>query len=165
MSTEAESSLPQSGNTNNNPSNGGFGFGSSGGSFGGGQSGGGYGGPFGGPFGNMGGQNLPNATAVLVLGILSIIFSCCCYGIVGLLPAIIALVLYKSDNRLYQQNLGLYTLSSYKNLNAGRICALIGLIIGILAVLYIIIVIIYYGSTELNKHNPFDQFYKKIQKA
>ena len=46
-------------------------------------------------------QSLPNATVVLVLGILSIVF-CCCYGILGLIPAIIALVLSKKDRALYE---------------------------------------------------------------
>ena len=37
-------------------------------------------------------QPLPNATAVLVLGIISIV-GCFCYGIVGLICGIIALIL------------------------------------------------------------------------
>ena len=44
-------------------------------------------------------QKLPNATAVLVLGILSIV-TCCCYGIPGIVAGIIGLVLYKKDNAL-----------------------------------------------------------------
>ena len=40
------------------------------------------------PFGQ---QQLPNATAVLVLGIISIV-GCFCYGIIGLILGIIALV-------------------------------------------------------------------------
>ena len=43
----------------------------------------------------QGNQSVPNATAVLVLGIVSIV-TCFCYGIIGLACAIIALVLEES---------------------------------------------------------------------
>jgi hypothetical protein len=39
---------------------------------------------------------LPNSTAVLVLGIVSIVM-CLCYGIVGLICSIVSLVLYSKD--------------------------------------------------------------------
>jgi hypothetical protein len=81
--------------------------------------------------------DLPNATVVLVLGIISIV-GCCCYGIVGLICAIIALVLAKSATDLYVTNPGNYTESSYKNMNAGKICAWVG--IG-LSVFYLIIIL------------------------
>ena len=41
-------------------------------------------------------RNLPNGTAVLVLGILSIV-TCCCYGFIGLTFGIIAVVLANKD--------------------------------------------------------------------
>ena len=47
-------------------------------------------------FNELTNQKLPNATAVLVLGILSIV-TCCCYGVVGLILGIIALVLAKKE--------------------------------------------------------------------
>lgn len=81
-------------------------------------------------------QKLPNATAVLVLGIVSIV-SCCCYGIPGLITGIIGLVLYKKDNALYQQNPTVY--SDYNNLKTGRILSIIGII---LSALYIVSIII-----------------------
>lgn len=80
-------------------------------------------------------QNLPNATAVLVLGILSII-GCCCYGIPGVIFGIIALVLAKKDKQLYVQNPELYL--NYNNVKTGRILAIIGIII---SALYIILYI------------------------
>ncbi|WP_435524383.1 CCC motif membrane protein [Chryseobacterium indoltheticum] len=55
-------------------------------------------------------QKLPNATAVLVLGIVSIV-GCCCYGVLGLIAGIIGLVLYKKDNALYQSNPTLYSIT------------------------------------------------------
>ena len=94
-------------------------------------------------------QSLPNATIVLVLGIVSIVL-CCCYGILGLIPAIIALVLSKKDKALYAANPGLYTDSSFKNLNAGRICAIIGLVLNSLTLLYYIGIIIVFGTAILS---------------
>ncbi|WP_407405387.1 hypothetical protein [Chryseobacterium sp.] len=46
---------------------------------------------------------LPNATAVLVLGISSI-SQCCCYAIPGIATRIIALIIYRKDKILYNNN-------------------------------------------------------------
>ncbi|MCW3082884.1 MAG: hypothetical protein JWP12_250 [Bacteroidetes bacterium] len=81
--------------------------------------------PFQPPFEKM---ELPNATAVLVLGIISII-GCFCYGIIGVTLGIISLVLAGRATALYNQNPSLYTVSSFKNMSAGKICGIIGLII------------------------------------
>jgi hypothetical protein len=43
---------------------------------------------------------LPNATASLVLGIISIVF-CWCYGIVGFITGVIGLVLAIKDSKTY----------------------------------------------------------------
>ena len=71
-------------------------------------------------------RELPNGTAVLVLGILSII-TCCCYGIVGLVLGIIALVLAKKDMALYSENPELY--SNFSNISTGKILAIIGIVL------------------------------------
>lgn len=84
---------------------------------------------------------LPNSTAVLVLGILSII-TCFCYGIVGLILGIIGLVLSNKDMTLYKANSAMYTVGSYKNLNAGRVCSIIGLS---LSALYLLVIVIYFA--------------------
>ena len=81
--------------------------------------------------------DLPNATVVLVLGIISIV-TCCCYGVIGIICGIIALVLAKSAGALYVSNPEKYTEGSFKNMNAGKICAWIGLI---LSALYLILMI------------------------
>ena len=88
-------------------------------------------------------QPLPNATAVLVLGIISIV-GCFCYGIVGLGCGIIALILSAKDKRLYKENPEKW--SNYANLNAGRVCAIIGTILSGLYLLYLIIVLVFYGA-------------------
>ncbi len=85
---------------------------------------------------------VPNSTAVLVLGILSIVV--CCFF--GLIMAIIALVLASKGTALYNANPALYTESSYSNLKAGRICAIIGLILTALTTLYYFIVVVILGA-------------------
>jgi len=90
-------------------------------------------------------QQLPNATAVLVLGILSIVF-CICYGIVGLTLGIIALVLANKSLKLYNSAPTAYTTASYKNLSAGRVCAIIGTCLSSLYIIFAIIAIAYAGS-------------------
>ncbi|MFC4211545.1 CCC motif membrane protein [Pedobacter lithocola] len=118
--------------------------------------------PFGQFGGGMGYQNLPNSTIVLVLGILSIAF-CCCYGILGLIPAIIALVLSKKDKALYNANPSIYSLSSYKNLNAGRICAIIGLILNILSLAYYAVIIIMFGTGMMSDPQKMQEILKGLQ--
>ena len=71
-------------------------------------------------------QALPNSTAVLVLGILSII-TCCCYGVVGLILGILAVYLANKDLSLYQENPENYT--GYSNLNTGKILGIIGIVL------------------------------------
>jgi len=77
-------------------------------------------------------RKLPNATAVLVLGILSII-TCCCFGIFGIIFGVIALVLANKDLKLYRENPELYT--NYSNLNTGKIIAIIGLCLSVIVFL------------------------------
>lgn len=89
--------------------------------------------------------NLPNATAALVLGIISIV-GAFCYGIVGIICGIIGLVLANKDRKLYQATPELYTASSYSSLNAGRTCSIIGLILGGLFLLIIIFYFIIFGA-------------------
>ncbi|MDR3367506.1 MAG: hypothetical protein LBO71_11150 [Prevotellaceae bacterium] len=87
---------------------------------------------------------LPNASLVLVLGILSIV-SCFCYGIPGFVCALIALLVAHSSTKLYIANPGKYSESSYSNLTAGKICAWIGLIPSILYIIAIIAIIAVFG--------------------
>lgn len=81
-------------------------------------------------------QKLPNATAVLVLGILSIVGTCC-YAIPGLIMGIIGLVLAKKDEKLYRANPEMY--DNYSNLNTGKILSIIGICIGVLFLFLMII--------------------------
>lgn len=87
----------------------------------------------------FGQQSVPNSTAVLVLGIISIV-GCFCYGIIGLILGIIALVLAGKGLKMYNENPSLYTVASLKNLKAGKVCAIVGLC---LSAVYIVIIIVY----------------------
>lgn len=105
-------------------------------------------------------QKLPNATAVLVLGILSIL-TCCCYGIVGIIFAIIALVLAKSDLVLYKESPEKYT--NYQNLNVGRILSIIGLVLNILSIIYFIWILTYFGLATLQDPELLQEKVKELQ--
>lgn len=85
-------------------------------------------------------KDLPNSTAVLVLGILSLVF-CWCYGIVGLVLGIIAVALSGTPRRLYLADPESYSEASYKNVNAGRVCGIIGICVSIIVFLFIILVV------------------------
>lgn len=73
-------------------------------------------------------QDLPNATTILVLGILSLVF-CWCYGIIGLILGIITVVMANGQRKNYLASPDVYTESSYKNVNSGRICGIIAICI------------------------------------
>jgi len=107
-------------------------------------------------------QSLPNATVVLVLGILSIV-TCCCYGVIGLVLGIVALVLSKKDRILYATNVGAYTESSFKNLNAGRVCAIIGLILNILYLLLTIAFAILFGWAAMSDPQALREALQNLQ--
>ncbi|WP_205313871.1 CCC motif membrane protein [Pedobacter nanyangensis] len=118
--------------------------------------------PYGGGFGGMQ-MALPNATIVLVLGILSIVTCCCFYGVVGLVLGIVALILSRKDKQNYLANMSYYTLSSYKNLNAGRVCAIIGLILSGIILLLCVLFAIFFGFSTLTDEEAIRQMLKELQ--
>jgi len=87
-------------------------------------------------------QQLPNSTLILVFGILSIV-TCCCYGIIGLILGIVAIVLAKKATALYMENPELYT--GFQNVKTGKILAIIGVILSSLTIIYIIWFIATFG--------------------
>lgn len=89
-------------------------------------------------------QKLPNATISLVLGIISFIACCCSMGIGGLILSGIAFYLAKKDERLYMDNPELY--SNYNQLKTAKIVAIIGLVLGILALAIALYQIMSYGG-------------------
>jgi hypothetical protein len=91
-------------------------------------------------------QKLPNATAVLVLGILSIL-TCCCWGVVGLALGIVALILAKKDIALYNENPEQYL--GYSNINTGKVLAIIGIALSSLYLIFMIYLEIKFTDEEL----------------
>lgn len=85
-------------------------------------------------------QKLPNSTLILVFGILSIL-TCCCYGIIGLILGIIAIVLANKATKIYAENPEDYT--GYSNVKTGKVLAIIGVI---LCAIYIITVVYFYAT-------------------
>jgi len=94
---------------------------------------------------NINQQTLPNSGGVLAMGIISIA-GCWCYGFIALTLGIIALVLASKSMKLYNANPELYTEGSYKNLKAGRVCAIIGTSLSGMLVLGIIIYLLIIGT-------------------
>lgn len=76
-------------------------------------------------------RDLDNSTAILVLGILSLIF-CWCYGVIGLILGIIALVLGNTQRKKYLECpadfLGISDLRNGGRLKHRKFCIIINLI-------------------------------------
>ncbi len=96
---------------------------------------------------------VPNSSGVLTLGILSIVSICCCGGLIAPVLAIIALALVPKAKRTYAENPESYTISSFNSLKAGQICAIIGLVLGVIFLIYMIVVMAMDGSgfNEVNQ--------------
>jgi hypothetical protein len=84
-------------------------------------------------------QKLPNATLILVLGILSIVLSCCCYGILGLIIAVITIVLAHKATKLYRKDPDQYT--HYDQVSTGKILAIVGIVLGVAFLGYLIYIL------------------------
>lgn len=86
-------------------------------------------------------NDLPNATAVLVLGILSIVF----VGLIGAILAIISLSMWGNVKSLYEADPSQYTAASYSRAKAGRVCAIVGLSLLGLAILIVLLLAIIFS--------------------
>jgi hypothetical protein len=85
-------------------------------------------------------KSLPNAVAILVLGICSILISC--FG-VGLICGIVGLALSAPPKKMYNQSPETY--SGYGMLNAGYILSIIGTVLGSLWAFYYVVVVLIFG--------------------
>jgi|SRR5690554_512205 len=97
-------------------------------------------------------EKLPKSTGILVLGILSIVFSLCCGGFIGIILAIIALVMAGPATTMYNAAPERYT--GYSNVKTGKVLAIIGLIISIIVILftvYIFSTVGYEGILEMQE--------------
>ena len=95
-------------------------------------------------------QKLPNATLILVFGIISIV-TCCCYGIIGLIFGIIAIVMAKKATETYMANPELYT--GYQNVKVGKILAIIGVVINVIYLGYVIFLFATLGTEGIMNMN------------
>lgn len=104
-------------------------------------------------------QTLPNATLVLVMGILSIV-GCCCYGLPGLIFGIVAIVLGVKATKLYKEQPEEYT--GYGNVQAGKIMGIIGVVLSVLFVVYLIWAISYFGWETLQDQEAMQEKMQEI---
>ncbi|HZH86914.1 MAG TPA: CCC motif membrane protein [Brumimicrobium sp.] len=99
---------------------------------------------------HLGTEKVPNSAGVLVLGILSIVPGCICYGVPGIVMGIIALSLASGANKLIKQNPGKYSENSIQLVKAGKICGIIGLSLSSLFILYLIAVLSFVGTVAMS---------------
>ena len=88
---------------------------------------------------NINAAQLPNATATLVLGILSIVICFIC--------GIVALMISNKDVSMYKANPELYSEASYNNIKAGRICSIIGICLQVVVIIFYVILILFAVTT------------------
>lgn len=105
-------------------------------------------------------QKLPNSTLILVFGIISIV-TCCCYGILGLIFGVIALVLANKATKLYAENPEMY--DGIKNVKTGRILAIIGIILNVIYLLMTIWAISMFGWDSLQDPEKMQEILEQYQ--
>jgi hypothetical protein len=101
---------------------------------------------------------LKNAVGALVLGILSIL-TCMCYGVIGLILAIIGLVISKQDNQLVKDNPDVMYMNAGA-LKAGRILCIIGLVFNILMIIYFVVILLVIGTED---PQVFDELLRQMR--
>lgn len=89
-------------------------------------------------------EQLPQASTILVLGILSIVFS----GLlgVGLVLGIVALVLASRSMQTFGANSARYLPSTVSSVRAGKVCAIVGTCISGLYLLYALVALVFLGG-------------------
>jgi len=91
---------------------------------------------------------LPNSTTSLVLGILSIP-TCICYGVIGLILGILAIILGRNAEKLHKKEPDLYT--GVGNAKAGVITGIIGVVLGLAYLSFVIWLLSTYGWEGLQE--------------
>src|SRR5688572_26776246 len=112
---------------------------------------------------NTGQQPVPNATASLVLGIVSLcttVLLCCCYGyIIGLITSIIGLVLGSGAMKKFNAEPGVYTDKSFGTAKTGRLLNIIGLILSIVVIALIILMVALKATGNLpDEFEKYDRY-------
>lgn len=83
----------------------------------------------------------PNSGLVLGLGIASIVLVCCC-GMLGLVLGIIAVVMGSNSKKEVLTNMELYDSQSFNNLKSGITCAIIGIVLNALSMVFSLVMYI-----------------------
>ncbi len=105
-------------------------------------------------------KQLPNATLILVFGILSIV-TCCCYGVIGLPLGIVAMVLANKATVLYAANPELYT--GFSNVKTGKILAIIGIILNAIFLITVIWMYVSLGAEGIQEMQ--EQWMKELNEG
>jgi len=105
-------------------------------------------------------DQLPNSTLVLVMGILSIV-GCCFYSIPGFIFGTVALVVGGKATREYKEAPDNYT--GYENVKAGKIMAIIGIVLSVIYLAMIIGVIAYFGWETFQDEELMRQKLEELQ--
>jgi len=87
----------------------------------------------------MNNEKLPHSQSALIFGIFSIVTACCCWGIVGLIFGLIGLSNANKAIALHNENPDIY--SGINNANTGRITSIIGIVVGLLYLIWLIYLI------------------------
>ncbi|CAM1355487.1 CCC motif membrane protein [Tenacibaculum ascidiaceicola] len=105
-------------------------------------------------------QKLPNSSTVTVLGVLSILGSCCFGGVLGLILGIVALILAKKAKETYASNPEAYDLGS---INTGRIMAIIGIILSLLVLAIVVFMGFYLGWDAIGNPELMNERLQELQ--
>ena len=105
-------------------------------------------------------QKLPNATLIMVFGIISIV-TCCCYGVIGLIFGVIALVLANKAMKLHAENPDMY--EGLSTVKTGRILAIIGIVLNVLYLLMSIWAISTFGWETLQDPQRMQEILEQYQ--
>ena len=103
-------------------------------------------------------QKLPHSQAALILGIVSIVTACCCYGLPGVILGFIGINEAKKAKATHEENPDMYT--GMNNAETGRITSIIGIVIGALAVLWLI-----YAISSGKYGEMIEQYKEAIEQA
>lgn len=103
----------------------------------------------------QGNQELKGGQPSLILGIIGLVLSlltCGYCGFIGFILSIIAFVKGKNAVVEYESNPGAYAEQGYKNAKTGKVLGLIGIIIGVLAIIGFIIIMVTGIGMEMMKN-------------
>ena len=87
--------------------------------------------------------DLPEAKASQIMGILSVVSTCCGFAIVAFILGILGMNKGRKAVRMYEMNPGYYTRRSYNQAKTGKLMGTIGLVLGIVPLIGLIIYLVF----------------------